>query len=98
MLDWPLLASLWTFAAFNFVMMFVWMAKRFWTFSAISYLLVGLFGIAFPFKIGLQATSILGMIFLSVIWPAWLAQDLIGFKLLEIGDPSMWALMFNFGQ
>lgn len=98
MLTMPILAGLWSFAFFNFMFMLVYLYKRWWGLAAICYLLVGLFGIAVPFKIGLAATSILGMLFLSVVWPVWMLQTPLGFSMLSWAEPTFWSFLFDFKQ
>ena len=63
---------------------------------AVGYLGFGFFVLAVPFKVGIRATSLFAMAFLSIAWPVWLLQTPLGFDILSHTPVWFQSLMFNF--
>lgn len=61
---------------------------------AVAYLSPGFFGVAMPLATAISATSPIGILVLTLIWPIWLLQNPLGFS---IAFPEwLAALMFSF--
>lgn len=95
MLTLPLLILCWGLAILSLGIMVWRLTKRKWLGGFLGYFFTGFFAIALPFKIGLHATSFLGMMFLSLIWPIWLGQHWFGYHVLAWFPDQFWTFMFN---
>jgi uncharacterized membrane protein YraQ (UPF0718 family) len=97
MLTLPLLFYWWTIALIG-AGLGIWNAiripKRRWAWLLFGYLIVGLFSLALPMKAALPATSLVGVVFLTLIWPFWFLQSL-GYSIPELLPLWFQAMLFN---
>lgn len=61
-----------------------------------AYLIIGWAGWAIPIKILIPAVSVLGMLFITLTWPAWCISVLIpDTPLRELLSPTIFPLFFD---
>lgn len=61
-----------------------------------GYLGVGFFAVACPLKIALPPVNILGMLFLTVMWPFWIGQSVFGYSMQHWFPEAFWAWLVSF--
>jgi hypothetical protein len=59
------------------------------------YYLIGFLTLAIPLKYMLPDTSLLGMLFLATIWPAWFGQAVFGYSIPDQLPAWFIQLLFN---
>jgi len=92
----PMLIASWILALLFFGLLVANLYHRRWFYALLTYLFTGYFAVAFPFKAMLAATSFFGIVFLSTVWPVWLAQGLFGYHMLDWFPKGFLQLLFNF--
>jgi hypothetical protein len=94
MLTAPILYTSLAVAAVMSASMIYSIVKKKYGLAFLSYFFAGWFCLAVPLKAALAATSAFGMIFISLIWPIWLGQNL-GYSVVDYLPLWFTALMFN---
>jgi len=90
------LAACWIAAFLGFIGL-AWSAwRKKWLLVPACYLIIGFCAVALPLKIAMPATSGLGMIFLTLVWPIWILQQPLGFDMVRWFPTGFWMYMFDF--
>jgi len=96
MLTMPVLIGCWIAAFLGFIGLAWSVWKKRWRLILACYLITGFFLVAVPLKVAMPATSGLGMLFLTLVWPVWMLQTPLGFDMIHWFPASFWTFMFNF--